>query len=540
MVDIKCPMCGKNNPPDKEICQYCQARIKPLFPNMNDDELSKLLGLDKTTAVDELSEEIESDRDHSMDWLDQIGSEQEFGDVDHSAGAEKELDSQAALESEPSSDFDDAEELDGESAAASQDFHSEDSVSWNIDGKDTPESDAEVQNEIPAANLPSWLEAMRPVDPYSTLDEKAEPDSILVEAAGPLAGLKGVIPAEPDASVSHKPFKISVKLQVSEHQQAHAALLEQLIRSEGKAPSLSKKELVVPKNFLRTGIAFILILSVFLTYMLPASVQMNAPSLANYSSAWAAHRVIDGIGSERPVLLAVDYQPGTSGEMDAVTGAVLKHLISQNAKLVLVTTQPFGSMQAERLISRSSQETGIAYRPTQNYANLGYIPGGYSGILSFMSDPRRNLPMAAIGSDAWTSDIWQQPSFQMVKDITSFSLVIVATENTDTARIWIEQLSSFPIVSPLVMAVSAQVEPVVAPYYQAVPAQVQGIIPGLAGATAYESVTYSPGAAIQAYSSFSIVGILAVVIILLGSLINAFSVLMEARQQQQRSRGDGK
>ena len=27
---VRCPMCGKPNPADREVCQYCQARLKPL------------------------------------------------------------------------------------------------------------------------------------------------------------------------------------------------------------------------------------------------------------------------------------------------------------------------------------------------------------------------------------------------------------------------------------------------------------------------------------------------------------------------------
>ena len=28
MAEVRCPMCGKNNPADLEVCQYCQARVK--------------------------------------------------------------------------------------------------------------------------------------------------------------------------------------------------------------------------------------------------------------------------------------------------------------------------------------------------------------------------------------------------------------------------------------------------------------------------------------------------------------------------------
>jgi len=31
MADIRCQMCGKPNPADAEVCQFCQARLKPVW-----------------------------------------------------------------------------------------------------------------------------------------------------------------------------------------------------------------------------------------------------------------------------------------------------------------------------------------------------------------------------------------------------------------------------------------------------------------------------------------------------------------------------
>ena len=36
MAEIKCPMCGKPNPEELDVCQFCEARLKPLT-----DELSR-------------------------------------------------------------------------------------------------------------------------------------------------------------------------------------------------------------------------------------------------------------------------------------------------------------------------------------------------------------------------------------------------------------------------------------------------------------------------------------------------------------------
>ena len=38
MAEIRCPMCGKPNPDDLEVCQFCHARLKPMRPTSPQDE----------------------------------------------------------------------------------------------------------------------------------------------------------------------------------------------------------------------------------------------------------------------------------------------------------------------------------------------------------------------------------------------------------------------------------------------------------------------------------------------------------------------
>lgn len=505
-------MCGKTNPSDRETCQFCNARIKPLYPDMGDDELGKLLGLNDSSIINHQSAELGVDE--IPDWLSSL---------------EEKSPDYPFQETNPNDYF-------SELASQDQEFKDENLISW---GDDQEAADVnpqgEVQDDLQVANLPSWLEALRPVESILPADHAGEGSPISVEGAGPLAGLKGVIPAEPEISYPRKPFRYSVKLSISENQQAQATLLEQIIRSEGNASVLPRKESFVSPNRLRALLALLLAVSILIVLLAPDWVPVRFPDLMQYPSVWAAYQHIDQAELDKPVLVAVDYQPGLLGEMEAITGAVLKHLLSKNARLVFVTTQPLGTILAERVLDQVIQEVGIQYLPGQHYTNLGYLPGGNSGLLSFISDPRRTIPFSVDGAE-----VWQLPDFQIITNINSFSLVVVATEDTDTARFWIEQLTSSAIHPSIIMAVSAQAEPVVAPYYLASPAQVQGIIPGLAGATAYESVSYFPGGAIRAYAPFSLAGLLAVLFILLGSTFYALSNFISARRQEDKKRGDGK
>src|SRR5512139_1304334 len=37
--EIRCQMCGKPNPADAEVCQFCQARLRPVWASKPKDDL---------------------------------------------------------------------------------------------------------------------------------------------------------------------------------------------------------------------------------------------------------------------------------------------------------------------------------------------------------------------------------------------------------------------------------------------------------------------------------------------------------------------
>jgi hypothetical protein len=193
--------------------------------------------------------------------------------------------------------------------------------------------------------------------------------------------------------------------------------------------------------------------------------------------------MINSLPDGAKVLLAVDYQPGLSAEMDATSGAVIDQLMSKGAYLALVSTTPSGPLQAERLVSRVSQQGEYAYTGINQFANLGFIPGGMAGLRSFAEAPQRILPFALDGSFAW-----QTTPLQSIQKLENFALVVVATESPETAQAWVEQVQPLLGQTPLLMVVSSQADPVVRPYFEGRPQQVQGLVTGLAGGASFESL----------------------------------------------------
>ncbi|HSO27534.1 MAG TPA: hypothetical protein VLS48_05650, partial [Anaerolineales bacterium] len=123
----------------------------------------------------------------------------------------------------------------------------------------TADAEAEIEPGLAPAELPSWLEAMRPIGAEASARTGEGEEDRAVEGAGPLAGLSGVLPAEPEILRVSKPGTYSVKLQVTENQQQHADLLARLIEMEGVAQPLPPKAALSAQHILRLVIGLILI-----------------------------------------------------------------------------------------------------------------------------------------------------------------------------------------------------------------------------------------------------------------------------------------
>ena len=84
MADVRCPMCGKPNPAELEICQFCQARLKPLRVNPSQEEpfSSSDLPVGRNDSPDDVPDWLHSLRqpDEEDAFLDEGGMEDELPD----------------------------------------------------------------------------------------------------------------------------------------------------------------------------------------------------------------------------------------------------------------------------------------------------------------------------------------------------------------------------------------------------------------------------------------------------------------------------
>lgn len=375
---------------------------------------------------------------------------------------------------------------------------------------------AEGGEALAPADLPSWVQAMRPVEAVISDAAPGAADQP-AERQGPLAGLRGVIPVAPIGS-SRRPQPIPLKLQASEEQQASAALLEQLLLNETTARPFAAEPVVISQRMLRWAIAALLVIVlgsvVFLrTQVMPVSTVLPA-NVADVSN------VVMSIAEDAPVLVILDYEPALAGELEASSGPLLDQLVMQrHPHLSFVTTSPSGPALVERLLASTNinRPEGYGYIAGQNYANMGYLPGGESGVLAFIQSPQTAIPSSP------------------VLEFSEYAAILLLTDHAESARVWVEQLQAWKETEPTlasqpVLAVaSAQVGPMLRPYAQS--GQIYGLISGLADAVRYEAANNRPGLARNYWDAFGAGMMLAVGLIVVGGLWSLLAGMRERRAQ---------
>jgi hypothetical protein len=202
---------------------------------------------------------------------------------------------------------------------------------------------------------------------------------------------------------------------------------------------------------------------------------------------------------------------------------VVDHLMEQGTYLSFISTQPTGPALAEQFLSSIQADHG--YLHSQQYVNLGYLPGESAGLLSFMIAPKQIIPLAFNGSNAWDS-----PPLAGVESVADFRMILVITDDPNTAKIWIEQVGARLQGTPLTMVVSAQAEPLIQPYFRTSPRQLDGYVAGVIDSMNYEQLTARPNMASKIWLPFNTGIIISVGIIFIGGLANGVLSLFSQRR----------
>jgi hypothetical protein len=375
--------------------------------------------------------------------------------------------------------------------------------------------DSDAPDPLSSADLPSWVQALRPIE---TVAPQAPAQPVAASAAhmedsGPLAGLRGILPAEPAIASIKKASAASTHLEVSEIQERHSQILENLLAVEEQAEELPGAPVISSQRILRLAIAAVMLVALLVPLL--GGVQIfPLPTSAPVEVA-ALHSSVVALPANAPVLLVADFSPAVSGEMQAAASGVLIDLLKKGARLTVVSTTSTGPALADHLITGlipADDPAFEAYRSGEKIVHLGYLPGGTTALAAFAADPRTAAPYTVDSKFAW-----EQPGLQGVNTISDFARVIVLTENANTGQAWLEQVQpQLGDRSAMLVIAGAQAAPALRPYLDS--HQIQGMVAGVAGGAAYEGLINRPGTGQAYWDAFQFGTLAAVLIILVGAL----------------------
>lgn len=373
---------------------------------------------------------------------------------------------------------------------------------------------------IAQGELPSWVQAMRPIDTGAPTASAADQT---LEQRGALAGLQGVLPAVPGYRTSSKPKAYSIRLQASEEQQSHAALLEQILAAEGEVTPVASFNPLAASRALRWVIMLVFFTVVFASAFLRTaifSMPVGAPL-----EVIGAIQVAQSLPAGMPVLVAVDYEPARAGEIEAAAAPMLDQLILlKQSRFVFVSTADKGGALVERLIAGPLAFHN--YQSRNQYLNLGYLPGGVIGVRAFAQNPQQTMPF-----DINQLRAWDAPATQGISGLSGFAALIIIADDIDSVRAWVEQMQPLRGTMPIVVITSAQAAPMVQPYYAS--GQVQGMVGGLYGGALFEQNNAGrPGTARAYWDAYSAGSLLAVAFLLVGGLWSFFLGLRERSMKE--------
>ncbi|MCU0488893.1 MAG: hypothetical protein MUE67_08085 [Anaerolineales bacterium] len=260
-------------------------------------------------------------------------------------------------------------------------------------------------------------------------------------------------------------------LQISEMDQKRAGLFGKIAAGTVLETQPGQWKVSTSQPLLRLLITGILLTALLGPLVLSQNRMVFAPPEVS-SDTLVAFKTVQGLPPGAAVLLAVDYQAGYSAELTWAALPLVQQLVDQGARLALVSSLPAGPAQAEILIQQVSFPTPQPAL-TPSVINYGFIPGGKAGLRNFLENPAKVFRIAG----------------QPVIALGEFALVVIASDQADVVRDWLEQIRPRISETPFILVLSEQAAPPLQPYLRAVPAPLQGAVIGLRDGMAYGQLT---------------------------------------------------
>ena len=349
-----------------------------------------------------------------------------------------------------------------------------------LEGLPASDDQAQLEQQIRDSDLeqsevPDWLRAMRPevsddqaeiseLGPLESFGDQVEiSESRAPEEFGPLAGLRGIVPAAA-ISLGDGGGRTAARLEMSKGQRQQAALLRRLTMVESRSETAEESQDTDFYLTLRSILGVALLLVVLLGWIVPGAAEF-LPWDFELSVPPAAEQAQEAIAanSGRTALVAFEYTPSMAGELDSVALALMADLADGDSPVLTVSQFAAGVPVAERATAAVDNLDSTA---------LGYLPGEATGLRA----------LGACLAQSCDSLAGREMNDEMKAALADVNLIVVLSADRDSLANWLEQVgtqSDIEILGGVTMALG----PVARAYLAS--KQLTGLVEGMPVAVAY-------------------------------------------------------
>jgi hypothetical protein len=344
-------------------------------------------------------------------------------------------------------------------------------------GDEAPEAPA-VADQAPPGNelasgldLPVWLRDTEPAAAGGAAVATAPVwlQGLEAEAERPQAA------AAPEVTVA-APAAYAPVIERTPERLAAMQMLERLVVEPAAEPAIEPRTEVEqrPRSRNLTILqiaAFVLLLLAILVVLLGPPLVLGTGAAPAPAGAAQVSRRIDALAPGTPVLVAYEWDVRRASELRPLEDALFAQLTAKQLALMLMSTDPQGALLTRQRANRLEGGANAFYQTSGGgVVDLGFKPGGAFALARLAGGLGSLFEADGAGrdrtQDARILQTMCQSATGSIADcnLNRLGMIVVLADESEDARLWIEQVASAGSAVPMTFVTTAEVAPLVLPY----------------------------------------------------------------------------